>query len=445
MSWYNKTIWSEGMFLQPQHFQQHDRYVERLIEGRTRPVAVYQWGHASLRVDEAAMKLGKIAIESARGILPDGTPYDVPATDEPPIPLDVPGDLKEELVVLAAPIRRPGSDEVDLASNDAVGATRYSVAELEVADNNTGNNQSALLRVGRLRLRLMFKRDATDAYTCLGVARIIERRADNQVLLDQRYIAPTLSAGDSVPLDGFVREIQGLLHQRGEALASRLAQPGRGGVGEIADFLLLQTVNRFEPVFAHLAKVTPLHPERLYAVCLQLAGDLSTFSRENRRPSAFLGYVHDDLASCFIPLVNDVRRSLSMVLEQNAIPIELQDRKFGVRVAMIPDKELLRTAGFVLAATAQIPAEALRIRFPTQVKIGPAERIRDLVNLQLPGIQLRALPVAPRQIPYHASFNYFELERSGELWKQLERSGGLALHVAGEFPGLEMELWAIRG
>ena len=134
-----------------------------------------------------------------------------------------------------------------------------------------------------------------------------------------------------------------------------------------------------------------------------------------------------------------------MVMEQTAIPIELQDRKFGVRVAVIADKELLRNATFVLAVAAQIPGEALRARFPTQTKIGPVERIRDLVNLQLPGVTMRPLPVAPRQIPYHAGFNYFELEtRGNEMWKQLETSGGLAMHIAGEFPGLELELWAIR-
>ena len=97
--------------------------------------------------------------------------------------------------------------------------------------------------------------------------------------------------------------------------------------------------------------------------------------------------------------MDDLRQSLSMVMEQTAIPIELQDRKYGVRVAIIPDVELQRTAKFVLAVEAQMPGEALRARFPTQVKIGPVERIRDLVNLQLPGVTLRPLPVAPRQIP----------------------------------------------
>ena len=59
--------------------------------------------------------------------------------------------------------------------------------------------------------------------------------------------------------------------------------------------------------------------------------------------------------------------------------------------------------------------------------------------------RLRLLPVAPRQIPYNAGYHYFELDTGGELWRQLEKSSGLALHVAGDLPGLAMECWAIRG
>ena len=99
----------------------------------------------------------------------------------------------------------------------------------------------------------------------------------------------------------------------------------------------------------------------------------------------------------------------------------------------------------MLAVNARMPDDALRARFPSQVKIGPVERIRDLVNLQLPGVGLRALPVAPRQIPYHAGNTYFELDtRNNDLWRQLDQSGGLAMHIAGEFPGLELAFWAIR-
>ena len=72
------------------------------------------------------------------------------------------------------------------------------------------------------------------------------------------------------------------------------------------------------------------------------------------------------------------------------------------------------------------------------------EKIRDLVNLQLPGIGLRALPVAPRQLPFYAGHTYFELDRSSEYFQHLNNSAGFALHVAGDFPGLQMQFWAIR-
>ena len=113
-------------------------------------------------------------------------------------------------------------------------------------------------------------------------------------------------------------------------------------------------------------------------------------------------------------------------------------------MAVIANQELIKTATFVLAVAADLPGDQVRKQFPTQVKIGPVEKIRDLVNLHLPGVGLRPLPVAPRQIPYHANNNYFELDTSSEFWRGLERSGGLAIHVAGDFPGLLLEFWAIR-
>jgi type VI secretion system protein ImpJ len=212
----------------------------------------------------------------------------------------------------------------------------------------------------------------------------------------------------------------------------------------MADFLMLQALNRAEPVLRQYAMAPVVHPRELHLACLQLAGDLATFTSEARSPREYPLYRHDDLQATYAPVFADLRRMLSVVLERNAIQIDLTQRAHGVRMAVFPDTELARQASFVLAANAQMPAEHLRTRLPAQCKLGPPERLRDLVNLALPGIGLRALPTAPRQLPFHAGFHYFELDRGGELWKQLEKSGTLAMHVAGEFPALELELWAIR-
>src|SRR5262245_3146214 len=59
--WTNKVIWSEGLFLQPQHLQQQDRYFEALVEACTGQVAAHHWGFVTLVIDEPQLALGKLA------------------------------------------------------------------------------------------------------------------------------------------------------------------------------------------------------------------------------------------------------------------------------------------------------------------------------------------------------------------------------------------------
>jgi type VI secretion system protein ImpJ len=253
-----------------------------------------------------------------------------------------------------------------------------------------------------------------------------------------------LRASAAPALATFVTELVALLHQRGDALSGRVAATGRGSAAEIADFLMLQAINRDEPLFAHHAASGVSHPEELYRACVALAGELATFTTPSKRGPAFPPYTHDNLRQSFDPVIAALRAALSVVLEQNAIPIPLEPKGYGLSVAAVADRRLYETAAFVLAARADVPAEDLRRRFPNQLKVGPVERIRDLVMSALPGVPVNAVPVAPRQIPYHAGFAYFELDQSHELWGQLKTSGGIALHVSGEFPGLTMEFWALR-
>ena len=105
---------------------------------------------------------------------------------------------------------------------------------------------------------------------------------------------------------GFVAELLGLLHQRGDALAERVVggSIARAASLDLAQFMRLQSVNRFEPLFAHLAATQNLHPESFYQLALQLAGEMATFTDKiKRRPPAFPAYDHDDLQNTFAPLM----------------------------------------------------------------------------------------------------------------------------------------------
>ena len=440
----NRVVWSEGMFLRVQQFQQGDRWVERLVEASVRDLAVHGWGVAELELEQDLLHIGKFAVASCRGTLPDGTPFRIPGDADHPPPLELTGDVLGTVVYLTLPIRQQGAPEVGGDHRDDMQA-RYRRTTYEAADANSGSFVNAPVEIARLRLGYGLATGPTAGFVLLALARITEVRADLSVSLDDKFIAPCLNVACQPPLLGFLTELQGLITHRAEAIASRIADPSIRGTAEIADFLLLQALNKTEPMLRHLVgSAGTLHPERLYAACIGLAGELSTFTAPSKRASVFPAYRHDDLQATFAPVIADLRASLSTVLEQTAVPIPLQERRHGVRVGTINDRSLLVASSFVLAVRADMPAEQLRRVFPNQVKIGPVEQIAQLVNVSLPGIPVRPMPVAPRQLPYRAGSAYFELDRVGPFWKQLETSGAIALHLAGEFPQLEIELWAVK-
>jgi len=444
MAWNDKVVWQEGMFLRAQHFQQQDRYMEALVQARATPLRPHPWGVTELAVDRDLLAAGKFALSNIAGVMEDGTPFAIPGSADQPQPLDLPEGTRNQIVYLALPVRQPGSPEVS-ASMDGEGArARFGLSAFEAYDTHSDATLAAELAVGRPRLRFMLESEERAGFTCLGLARIVEVQADRRVMVDDRFIAPCLRVSAVPPLANILSELVGMLGQRAEALAARLSQPGARGVADVSDFLLLQAVNRNLPLLAHYADAGNIHPEQLFTTLAQLAGELATFTAPDKRASTYPAYRHDDLQRSFAPVIADLRRSLSAVLETTAVEIPLQERSHGVRVGPILDRNLLRAGQFVMTVMADMPAEHIRRLLPNQVKIGAVEHIRELVTVSLPGIIVRPLPVAPRQIPFHAGAVYFELDRGSPHWQQMQTSGGFAIHVSGDFPNLRLSLWAIR-
>jgi type VI secretion system protein ImpJ len=445
MSWKNKVVWTEGMFLRPQHFQHQDKHSEDWIETRCGPLRPFSWGFTELKIDTNLLSLGKFSIKSCRGVFPDGTPFNIPEQEPPPAALEIPSDNKEKTIYFALPIQRDTGKDIEHTSGED-GLARYRLKEYETRDSHSRvSNEEVIIETGELNTSLRFTGQDLGAYTTIPIARLIERRADSQVILEDAFIPSCMAQGASHRLSDYIKDIQGLLRHRSETLAERIGSPGAGGVAEVTDFLLLQIVNRYEPLFKHFSDLRPLHPEDLYQVLLQIAGELATITRTERRPRDFPLYLHEDLTATFPPVVDAIRESLNWIPETRAVSIPLEERKYGVRTAKVHDQDLLKTANFVLAVNANVPTEKLHRDLPRQTTITTVEKLRDLIMTQTPGIKIRTLNVAPRQIPYHAGFTYFELDKHNKLWEELSQSGAIAMHFSGEYPGLELEFWAIRG
>ncbi len=443
MSRNSKVVWSEGLFLRPQHFQQQDRHIETIARSRMTYLRAYSWGFTRLEVDHGMMKSGKIALLSAQGIMPDGTPFSIPEDAELPLPVDLDENVRDCLFYLALPLQQPGSVEVDRRDGREAGARMVS-KQIEVFDNAHGAQTVADIDIAQLRFRLLSETTDAGGYTCLGVVRVTEVRADGHVVIDNDYMPTSLDCFVVRQLRAFMTELLGALHQRREALISHLARSDFGTTAEISDFLMLQVINRYHPLLNHIAQTPNLHPESLYRLCVEMVGEFATLTNAERRVPSLPPYRHDDLASSFYTLIAALRQGLSTVLEQRAVLIPLQEQSYGIRVGMIADRELLTAATFVFGCRTDQSAEDLHRDLPGRAKICSVERIRELVNLSLSGIGLRPLQNVPREIPYNPRTAYFELDINNELWPELSHSGAIAVHVSGDVAGLEFSLWAVR-
>ncbi len=438
----DKVIWNEGLFLRPQHLQQQDRYVDFQIRRRLQLLMPYGWGFSQLELDESLLQLGKVAVVRAAGLLPDGTLFDL--SDDPDTVLVIERDLEEgDRIFLAVPALVKGSIESH-EDGDEGHRARYRVSIQEVANSHGSDLRAVSIATGRLRARLVTERQLAAGDIALQVAQIQERKPDGRLVLSRDFIPPLLSLATAPLLQRQGREILNLVQNRARALAERLQGARGGSVSSVADLLLLQALNRHQSVLGLALGQPQLHPYQLYQQLVELYGDLSALCQASRLAEACAPYDQGDSAAGFGNLFATLRSLLTQVFEQSAVSLPLHRRKFGLSVVPLADMSMLRNSDFIVAIKADLPEDQLTKLVPARIKVGSVGRVRDIINLQLPGCKLTPLATAPRQLPYHAGYCYFKLDAQRDLWADVEQSGGFAIHVSGEIGGLEMEFWSLK-
>ena len=194
---------------------------------RLESLVPYGAGFNRLQIDQELLKIGKVGLSAAEGVFPDGTPFNIPVEADTPEPFDVPGDVKERLVLLTLPLKRAGMAELAFERSGDASLIRYIAADHEIRDAVLEMENSAQLKVGRLNVRLQLEGEASSAHTALGMVRVVEKRADGRVILDDAYVPPCLDCRVSPRLYDHVKEIHGLLKHRIQALAERVSSPAR--------------------------------------------------------------------------------------------------------------------------------------------------------------------------------------------------------------------------
>ena len=438
MSWYSKVAWSEGLFLRQHHLQQGDRYVEQFIENRTRNISPYPWGFAAIEIDRDLAHQNKFALRRASGIFQDGTPFDMPGSSPLPLAIDLPAGTEKQLIWMTMPAASVNSREVDMA--EATSGSRYTRDIETVIDSSSGLHVEEELEVAHPRISFEVRKTPKAGFHCLKVARVLEVR-DKSVIFDETFAPPVLVSRAHPVVAGWLDRVIGWIETKLETLARYAADPSSGGGLQTFDYFMLQMLNREINVLRHMRHSRYTHPVDIYQELLRISGELWTFSPKRLAPE-YVEYDHDSPEASFEPVLADIQRLLSLDIGR-AIRLNLTELTANAYMAQVPDRTLFRNATFVIEVAANKSLTQIQQQFPALCKIGPNTKMKEIVQTHLPGVEIIHIPTPPRQIRSVSDHVYFYLDKSSPLWPEFSVASGLGLHFAGDWPDLQLDLWAI--
>jgi type VI secretion system protein ImpJ len=432
MSHGDRVLWSEGLFLRPQHFQEQDRHTETLVHGMLQAGWLQSWGFRALTLDPALAEVGRVAVTEARGILPDGTPFAIPETMDPPVPVEIGRETPAGAVLLAIPLELPGGASFDPAHASPSGA-RFRGRLTRLRDAVAGGGESEEVETARPVAQLLAPGRDAGGYTTLPVAGVTGLRADGGVAFDEAFLPPALATA-AVPTYGqLLQEVVIGLDRIAEAHGRMVL----GGTGRsVENLLVLELANSALPRLAHMLAQGVFHPAELFRELAGLAGRMATYGSGSRRLTELPAYDHLAPRVAFAALT-DTLRSLILSLrfvEPKSRALPVMKHATNVWKVRIDSPGLLQDSRIVVRVGSELSDAALRKIFVDQVTVGAAGEFDALWKSRLPGIALKPLHSQPREIPYDGDRLCLELDSKSEHWPSLRDAPGFVIGVSGVLP-----------
>ena len=451
-------FWGQGMFLQPQHFQQQDCYHDARLRYCLQLLYPFCWGIQALSINETALRNFLVEVEQCELITSEGTTVRFQGASLPSNTRIMPRSCEGVLVpngqalgVYLGVKRLQGEGANVSTSGGMDGQTaapgpprRFSLQEVMTPDLFAADSQDCALQYLIHEVRILFEDEVASAqdYELVKIAELLRSAEGQGMVLSRRYIPPSLTVHASVVLESMVKEIRDLLTAKGRELSEYKRQHHlqtiEMGSRDTIFLLMMQTVNRYIPLFHHHLEVEQTHPGVLYALLRQLVGELSTFSET----IAVLGgplpaYRHDRLWECFDAAVRITKELLNELTKgpDYVVPLVFDGEYFA---ADLEKRFFEGNNRYYLAIKVDMPPRELQHLLMETGKICSHEDMEALRKQATSGVPVDYLDVPPEELARRAHCSYFALDHRHYLWKRLEQRQNIAVYC--QLSGQETEM-----
>lgn len=444
MKIHRRVVWSEGMFMAPQHMQLLDAFHEGQLEARLAVLPGDAWGVAALEIDASALSLGELRVLRFAGVLPDGLVAQFEAEDAPPARA-IKGHLTPTTqsldVYLAAPREREGVPAYEGPGVGAARRPRWSRVTRTVQDRVAGASEVEL-ELAEPRLELLFGDEGRGEHEVIKIAEI-ERNAAGGLVLSPSYIPPVLRIDASVWLTAELGKLLTLMIARQRRLAEACRQRDGASVefmgSDVTRFLLLSAVNAKVPLLRYAVETGELSPRALYLQLIELAGALGTFSPDGAL-SGVAKFAYLDLRGTFGELLRQLTALLGAAAFESDLRVALERRADGTFVGKLLDERVLASKRYFLAVRAELPEAQLAEQLPRLAKVATVADIHQFVQAALPGVPVQVTYRPPAQIAVRSGVVYFALDTSHASWRSVVYERSIAIYLPPMLGGRQVEV-----
>lgn len=440
-------FWHQGLFLQPQHFQQLDLYYQSVRTPETVYQKPYFWGVKRLRIQEAALQNRTFEVSEIEILFQDGTwvAYPGNAVMQSRPFKDISFDFesgKPFKVYLGLRKWNKGDRNVTSTSGtedlNTMGTRYVCPIDPEAVRDMYHAGPPAHVRFMNHVLRFFWESEIEGLgdYLLLPIAQL--QLEGKEIVLSSDFLPPSLTIGASETLTQILRDIREQVTSRCRVLEMyKLSRESRTHELEGALFrylLALISLNRYIPPLYHLAEAPAVHPWDVFGLLRQLIGELSSYTERIDALATLTDgtqllpdYDHENLAACFHEAQVLIGELLSAIIlgEENVVHLAREESRFQ---GHIPADRFTDRDIYCLVVRAPGARDEVLDMFGRIVKMGSTEEIASLLARALPGVPLEPRTASLPGIPRRPDSYYFMLDKVHPQWQAIKKTGNICLY-----------------
>lgn len=422
----NPVAWMEGMFLRPQHLQQHDLFADARLRHHLLTLDPFHWGVREVAFDEEALAENRIVVTRLDAVLRDGSVVTLPGNariDDRTFPKG------QDRIDVHLALRSWSEQDANLAGEEGQSRlARYRLGRVELPDLTRGG-PPASIDVLQPNLRLLLSADANELglYDSFKLAEI-EASDDSKhpYVLAKTYVPPLLAMQASALL---MEEITKVTSQVSARVRAASAMAKTVSADTMPRLFMRYTLARMAPLLRHLGSTGATPPFPLYTTFVELAGALGSYSHDDaiELPT----YDHENLYLCFKTLIDFISSELDKLAPDNysKLPMAFEPATQAYVTKGLDMRLVDPRNGFYLAVRAPLEAKELNDLVGHHGKASSAKGVTPLIRFNLPGLALEHLPGAPTEIESMTGYSYFKIDSRGKEWPKVQTDFSFALHL----------------